>query len=184
MARGIARRTGQDAPPAADTVTGGTETPPMPPSAPPAGAQRLSEQDRNVYHDFLGNAIELAYSDDMADTIASQLTGPQPVEALAETIATIVNRIGQDGRARGIPVKPAMAVATAATLAGDIGIEMAQRIGREPLNADQIQGIVLRSSEILLEMQGQAAPEGGQPAAPGPAAPANGLVRRGTPTMQ
>ena len=57
---------------------------------------------------------------------------------VAQTIAMVVDRIGQDVRARGVQVHGAMAVAAAATLAGDIGINMAEAAGREPLKADQI----------------------------------------------
>ena len=89
-----------------------------------------------------------------------------------------------------MPVHGAMAVAAAATLPGDIGINMAEAVGRPPLNADQIQGVFLRSMELLRDMQGerQCAPgpgaeapmpgPGGPPPAPGPAGPpgGNGLM--------
>ena len=104
--------------------------------------------------------------------------------------ARVVDHIGQDGRGRGVPVRGAMALAAAATLAGDIGINMAEAVGRSPLNADRIQGVFLRSMELLRDMQGDGenaagpgaeAPmpgPGGPPPAQGPAGPpgGNGLM--------
>lgn len=81
-----------------------------------------------------------------------------------------------------------MAVAAAATLAGDIGINMAEAVGKEPLNAARIQGVFLRSMELFRDMQGEdgaaempSAP-GADPGPPEPAGPpmsGNGLMLDG-----
>ena len=150
---------------------------------------RATDQDKETFRAFLANAMQLVYEEETADLLVEQMNGPAPVESLASTIAAVVNHIGQDGVARGVPVNGAMAIAAATTLAGDIGINLAEAAGREPFNQDQIQAIILRSMELLRDMQGSPAAEEGAPQGAGPAGPAatpqgaapgNGLMPRRT----
>ena len=182
MARGLMPQGG--APPAA------AAPPPLPNGAPgpgggpqqqaPGAQGRPTDADKDTYRHFLANAVDMVSEDEIADGLVEQLRSEAPVEGVAQTIAMVVNHIGQDGRGRGVPVHGAMAVAAAATLAGDIGITWAEAAGREPLNADQIQAVFLRSMELLRDMQGdgQGPPAGEDTGPPGPAGPqpGNGLM--------
>lgn len=99
----------------------------------PAGPQqaedatgRPTDAEKDAYRHFLANTVDMVYQDE----IAEQLNSEAPVEGLTQRIAMVVNDIGQDGLACGVPVHGAMAVAAAATLAGDIGINMAEAVGK------------------------------------------------------
>lgn len=192
MARGLMPQRQAAPDPSASAPPNGRGGPAAPPAPAPPDAQgqqgRASEQDKETYRHFLANAVDLVYQDQTADLIVEQLNSEMPVEGLAQTIAMVVNHIGQEGLAQGVPVNGAMAIAVATSLAGDIGINMAEAAGRPPLNADQMQAVVLRSMELLRDMQeapteegapgpGAEAPmpgPGGPPPGPGPAG--NGLM--------
>ena len=185
------------APPPGDASAGGA--PPSPPG-PNGQGRRATDEEKALYREFLGNIVNAIYEDETADAVGeiirSSAQAPEgaaagvAVEPLAHIVSGAVARVAYSGLAEGLPITREMGAAAAASMAADLGRNMAESVGAPPLPDDQIQAIYLRSMELLADQrdQGQAeAAEGGAPApgggaeAPAPAQAGNGLM---TPRQQ
>ena len=146
--------------------------------------QRASPEDTALYESFLGNVLNVVYDEKVASGIAPSFQGPNPVEALALFVSGAVARVAYDGLENGQNVTKEMAVTATAQLAEDVGTEMAQAVGAQPLSEEQIQALFLRSVELLADQRddrrmtdmagkGRPAPQGAQeaPQPPGGAQP-------------
>ena len=163
---------------------------PMPEAAPQEG-RRASEEEKGVYREFLANAMNAIYEPKTAEGLSVAFQSPQPVEVLALAVSAAVSRSAYAGLEEGLPITPEMASTAAATLAADIGRNLAESVGAPPLSDEQIQALHLRSMEMLGEERDRRQAfdgrtrqqQAGQPGAEAPqktpaAPPGNGLMAR------
>lgn len=142
----------------------------------PEGPQATPE-DTAAYEEFLGNVLNVVYDEKVASGIAPSFQGPTPVESLALFVSGAVARVAYNGLENGQNITKEMAVAATAQVAEDVGTEMAQAAGAQPLSEEQIQAVFLRSMELLADqrddrMAGQGPPpQGGQEPPQGSGAP-------------
>lgn len=118
----------------------------------PEGPQ-ASPEDTATYERFLANTMNVIYDERVASGIAPSFQGPSPVEALALFVSGTVARVAYDGLENGQNITKEMAVAATAQIAEDVGTEMAQAVGAQPLNDEQIQALFLRSVELLADQR-------------------------------
>ena len=109
-------------------------TPPMAPNAmaggdgaamPQEGMGRdATEEEGAVYQELLGNIMAAVYEPKTAKGIASAFKSPQPVEPLAQAVSSAVAKVAYDGLEQGQPISREMAVAAAAQISEDLGLEL------------------------------------------------------------
>lgn len=185
MARGLMQNAApapggppQEAMPADEGVT---------PTPGPNGQQRrATDEEKTLYREFLANCIDAIYQPETAESLANILRGvgetqgvASAIEPMAQIVSGIVGRVAYDGLANELPITREMAAAAAASLAGDLGTNLAESAGVPPLSNEQIQAIYLRSMELLADQRDQvrqerAAQDQGQEQAEEQAAPGGG----------
>ena len=141
--------------------------------------RRAQDGEKQLYGEFLGNALMAVYGDEaQAERIGSAFQSQQPAEALATQIAAIVDRVASSGMENGLPIDGEMMVAAANSLAADLGKNLAQAVGAQPLSDEQVEAVSYRTAELLREQrdgrQGAVAERQNAPPAPPPSG--NGLM--------
>lgn len=171
MARGLMQNAASApgaAPQAAAPADGG-----VPPSAAANGqGRRATDEEKGLYREFLGNIVNAIYEPETAEAVGEiiQRTSQAPdgtaagggvVEPLAHIVSGAVARVAYSGLDEGLPITREMAAAAAASMAADLGRNMAESVGAPPLPDDHIQAIYLRSMELLSDQRDQGQAEGG-----------------------
>ena len=178
---------GGGAPPMAPGGPGSAPAAPAGPMPGPGGngqARKASPEEQRTYEDFVGQLINVAYEEGTANMIASQLQNAQdPVEAVANAAAIVVSRVASSAGENQVPVTRPMIVRATAELVGDIGKNMAESVGAQPLDDNQFQGAYLRAMDLLGQQASQMRQGGGAEMPPGgPEAPAGpGMAAAGPP---
>lgn len=144
---------------------------------------QASPEDTALYETFLSNVLNVVYDEKVASGIAPSFESPSPVEALALFVSGAVARVAFDGLQNGQKISKEMAVTATAQLAEDVGTEMAQAAGAQPLSQEQIEALFLRSVELLADQRDDRkmtdmAGKGGRPQAAqeAPQGPGRGLA--------
>jgi len=185
------------APPQGGAPAGGA---PSPTPGQNGQGRRATEEEKGLYREFLGNIVNAIYEEETAEAVGEIIRGatqaPQgaaaaggAVEPLAHIVSGAVARVAYSGLDEGLPITREMAAAAAASMAADLGRNMAESVGVPPLPDDQIQAVYLRSMELLADQRDQGQAEAAEGAPPGEAGteptptaqPGNGLM---TPRQQ
>lgn len=151
----------------------------VPPSQPQNGqGRRATEEEKGLYREFLGNIVNAIYEEETASAVGEIIRrsaqAPEgaaasgAVEPLAHIVSGAVARVAYSGLDEGLPITREMAAAAAASMAADLGRNMAESVGVPPLPDDQIQAIYLRSMELLADQRDQGQAEGAEGAPPAP----------------
>lgn len=121
-----------------------------------------TDEEKALYRDFLANTIDAIYQPETAESLANILRSvaetqgvASAIEPMAQIVSGIVGRVAYDGLANGLPISREMAAAAAASLAGDLGTNLAESAGVPPLSNEHIQAIYLRSMELLADQRDQ-----------------------------
>ena len=123
------------------------------PGGPGPGEREPSAEESGLFEEFLANVVGAVYTPETADGVAAILTGPQPVEMLAQVVSGAVARVAYSAGENGLPVSGDMVTAAAAAVSEDLGREMARSVGAQPLSDEQVQAVFLRSCELLRDEQ-------------------------------
>lgn len=126
------------------------------PGGPGPGEREPSAEEAGLFEEFLANVVGAVYTPETADGVAAMLTGPQPVEMLAQVVSGAVARVAYSAGENGLPVSGDMVTAAAAAVSEDLGREMARSVGAQPLSDDQVQAVFLRSCELLRDQRDEA----------------------------
>ena len=164
----------------------------MPRPGPGNGAQgnerRATEEEKATYRQFIANTMKALYAEQTADAIAETLRAGadvSPVEGLAQIVSSAVARVAYSGLENGQPIGREMALAATMQAVQDIGTNVAEAAGAQPLNDEQMEAVYLRSVELIAERRDEqvrtnAAGAAAQRERPAPPAPAGqGLLSGG-----
>lgn len=152
------------------------------------GERRATDEEKAAYSQFAANVVRTLYNEKTADAIAESLRAGadiSPVEGLAQIVSSAVARVAMSGMENGQNIGREMALAATMQAVHDIGTNLAQSAGAQPLNPEQLEAVYLRSVELLAERRGEqarttAAGEAAMRDRPEPAPPvARGLLSGG-----
>lgn len=182
------------APAAGTPAPAGGSPEPMPEGQPQEG-RRATDEEKALYKEFLANTLNDIYEPETAEALGRVLrntTQASPeagsgslvvgVETLALVVSGAVAKVAYHGLQNDLPITREMAAAAAATVSADIGRNMAEAAGVEPMSDEQIQALFLRSMELLGEERDRRKAErqqGGESPPETPATPpGNGLMAK------
>ena len=118
-------------------------------------ARKPTQQEQQLFEDFIGNAINALYQPETANRVANLLRtgqkGINPVEQIGMVTAMIVNQVQASAEQSGQDIPAPIVVRAAAKVASDIGTELAPAAGLPPLSENHVKGAYLRAMEILGE---------------------------------
>lgn len=146
---GLMPSAAQDRTGAAMPSPDGGMPPPTPENAAQGQERAATPEEKATHEEFMGQVVNSAYDEKVMKGAAAALKAPQPTEMLAMIISGIVARVAYSGLENGKQITPEMAYAATWQLAADIGTNVAENVGAQPMTEEQIEGVVGISIEML-----------------------------------